>query len=187
MIVSKCQRMNNYMQFFALLITLLVSVTAVAAPIQATGSVDVFFSPVGGATEAVVREIRSAQKEILIQAYSFTSKPIAKALIDAAKRGVKIEAVLDKSNATAKYSAATFLDNACIPVLIDSAHAIAHNKIMIIDGATVITGSFNFTAAAENKNAENLLVIKGNPLLVESYLTNYLLHKAHSSHYRGRE
>jgi len=111
-----------------------------------------------------------ARQEILVQSYSFTSKPIAKALIDAKKRGVKIDTVLDKSNATAKYSAATFLYNAGIPVLIDDNHAIAHNKIMIIDRQILITGSFNFTAAAENKNAENLLVIKGNQKLTDQYM-----------------
>lgn len=155
------------MRFIALFLTLLISCAAIAAPIQSTGTIDVYYSPNGGATKAVVQEIRSARQEILVQAYSFTSKPIAKALIDARNRGVKIEAVLDKSNATAKYSAGTFLFNAGITVLIDSAHAIAHNKVMIIDKSTLITGSFNFTAAAENKNAENLLVFKGNQKLAD--------------------
>ena len=157
--------------------------TAISAPIPSTGTVEVFFSPHGGATDAIVSEIRAARQEVLIQAYSFTSKPIAKALLDARKRGVKIEAVLDKSNATAKYSAATFLSNAGIPVLIDSDHAIAHNKIIIIDRSTLITGSFNFTSAAETKNAENLLVLKGNKPLVEKYLQNFEAHKGHSTPY----
>jgi phosphatidylserine/phosphatidylglycerophosphate/cardiolipin synthase-like enzyme len=52
-------------------------------------------------------------------------------------------AVLDTSNQTEKYSAATFLVNAGIQTLIDDQHAIAHNKVMVIDSATVITGSFN--------------------------------------------
>ncbi|KAB0669111.1 phospholipase D family protein [Oryzomonas sagensis] len=160
-----------------------MAVSVSAAPLPSTGTVEAFFSPQGGTTEAVVSEIRGARQEVLVQAYSFTSKPIAKALLDARKRGVKIEAVLDKSNATAKYSAATFLANAGIPVLIDSAHAIAHNKIIIIDRATLITGSFNFTKAAEEKNAENLLVIKGNKPLMEKYLRNYEIHKAHSTPY----
>jgi phosphatidylserine/phosphatidylglycerophosphate/cardiolipin synthase-like enzyme len=102
--------------------------TAIAAPMPSTGTVEVFFSPHGGATDAIVNEIRAARQEILVQAYSFTSKPIAKALLEARKRGVKVEGVLDKSNATAKYSGATFLANAGIPVLIDSDHAIAHNN-----------------------------------------------------------
>jgi phosphatidylserine/phosphatidylglycerophosphate/cardiolipin synthase-like enzyme len=166
-----------------LLFSVLFAATAMAAPMPSTGTVEVFFSPSGGATEAIVSEIRGARQEVLVQAYSFTSKPIAKALLDAKRRGVKIEAVLDKSNATSKYSAATFLANAGIPVLIDSAHAIAHNKIMIIDRSTLITGSFNFTRAAEDKNAENLLVIKGNKPLVEKYLQNFEDHKGHSNPY----
>lgn len=163
----------------------LVALSAVtfAAPIPSIGTTEVFFSPKGGTTEAVIREIFAAKQEILIQAYGFTSKPIAKALLDAKKRGIRIEVVLDKSNDTAKYSTATFLYNAGIPVLIDDKHAIAH-KVMIIDRDTLITGSFNFTSAAEDKNAENLLVIKGNPELVEKYIRNYEVHKGHSVPYR---
>jgi len=171
------------MRLAAFLITLVLACAAIAAPIPSTGTVEVYFSPRGGATEAVVSEIAKAKTEILVQAYSFTSKPIAKALIDARKRGVRIEAVLDKSNATAKYSAATFLFNAGIPVVIDSSHAIAHNKVMIIDKATLITGSFNFTSAAEDKNAENLLVIKGNQKLTDQYIRNFEEHRQHSISY----
>jgi phosphatidylserine/phosphatidylglycerophosphate/cardiolipin synthase-like enzyme len=89
--------------------------------------------------------------------YSFTSPAIAKALADAKARGVNVEVILDKSQWTEKYSGATYLANHKIPVLIDDKHAIAHNKVMIIDGNTVITGSFNFTKAAEEKNAENVI------------------------------
>lgn len=175
----KIMRMRLLGLFFAISFSTVVY----AAPLPSTGTVEVFFSPNGGTTEAVVQEIHSARQEIRVQAYSFTSKPIAKALIDARKRGVRIEAVLDKSNATAKYSAATFLYNANIPVMIDNRHAIAHNKIMIIDRKTLITGSFNFTAAAENKNAENLLVIKGNQKLTDQYIHNYDVHREHSKPY----
>lgn len=152
-----------------------------AEPIPAAGTVEVFFSPEpGGAEAAIVRELDGAHKEILIQAYSFTNKRIARAIIEAKKRGLKIEAVLDKSNVTGKYSAAIFLSNAGVPVLIDSAHAIAHNKIMILDRQTIITGSYNFTAAAEKKNSENLLIIRGNPALASHYLINFDLHERHS-------
>lgn len=154
-----------------------------ASPIPANGTVEVYFSPRGGAQEAIVRVINGARKEILVQAYSFTSTPVAKALLEAHKRGVKVEAVLDKSQRREKYTGATFLSNAGIPVLIDDRHAIAHNKIMIIDGETLITGSFNFTKAAEEKNAENLLVIKGNSPLVDRYLKNYREHRGHSEKY----
>jgi phosphatidylserine/phosphatidylglycerophosphate/cardiolipin synthase-like enzyme len=127
--------------------------------------------------------VNAAKIQVLVQAYSFTSAPIAKAIVDTHKRGVKVLVVLDKSNETDKYSAATFLVNAGIQTLIDDQHAIAHNKAMVIDSATVITGSFNFTKAAEEKNAENLLVIKDAPELVKEYETNIHMHAAHSHPY----
>ncbi len=145
----------------------------------------VYFSPEGGATQAIVTAIERAQKSIYIQAYSFTSAPIAKALLGAQKRGVKVEAVLDKSNRTAKYSVADFLDHAGIPTFIDAAHTINHNKVMIIDEELVITGSFNFTKAAEYNNAENLLLLR-DPTLAAKYLENYRQHRAHSEPYQGK-
>jgi len=151
-----------------------------------TGTIDTYFSPRGGATEAIVNEITTAKSEILVQAYSFTSKPIAKALVDARKRGIRIEAVLDKSQRREKYTSADFIAHAGIPTYIDDRHAIAHNKIIIIDRATLITGSFNFTKAAEEKNAENLLVMKGNKPLVERYIRNFEEHKGHSEAYQGK-
>ena len=145
----------------------------------------VYFSPNGGCTEAIVREIDNAKSEILIQAYSFTSAPIAKALTSAFKRGVKVEAILDKSQRKERYTSATFISDAGIPTFIDDKHAIAHNKIMIIDRETVITGSFNFTKAAEEKNAENLLILK-NKELAKIYMENWEKHKEHSEKYEGR-
>jgi phosphatidylserine/phosphatidylglycerophosphate/cardiolipin synthase-like enzyme len=145
----------------------------------------VYFSPHGGCTEAIIREIDNAKTEILIQAYSFTSAPIAKALISAHKRGVKVEAILDKSQRSAKYTSATFLANSGIPTFIDARHAIAHNKIMMIDRETVITGSFNFTRAAEEKNAENLLIIKSKKL-AGFYIGNWNRHREHSERFEAR-
>jgi phosphatidylserine/phosphatidylglycerophosphate/cardiolipin synthase-like enzyme len=151
------------------------------------GSIRVYFSPNGGCTDAILSQINQAKTEILLQAYSFTSKPIAQGLIRAQKRGVRISAVLDKSNRSQKYSAATFLKNKEIPVFIDDKHAIAHNKIMIIDNRVVITGSFNFTAAAENKNAENLLILDDLPDLTRAYRENFQNHLRHAVPYLGLE
>jgi len=128
--------------------------------------------------------VNAAKTQILVQAYSFTSAPIAKALVDAHKRGVQVLAVLDKSNETEKYSAATFLVHAGIQTLIDDQHAIAHNKVMVIDSATILTGSFNFTKAAEEKNAENLLVITDAPELVKAYEANIRAHAGHAHPYQ---
>jgi phosphatidylserine/phosphatidylglycerophosphate/cardiolipin synthase-like enzyme len=146
---------------------------------------EVYFSPHGGCTEAIVKELDKAKSTILVQAYSFTSAPIAKALLNAHKRGVKVEVILDKSQRTDQYSSATFLYNSGIPVKIDAVHVIAHNKIMVIDEETVITGSFNFTKAAEENNAENLLVIRDKKL-AEKYIKNWQEHERHSEVYGGR-
>jgi len=151
------------------------------------GSIRVYFSPNGGCTDAILSEINQAKTEILLQSYSFTSQPIARALIRAKQRGVRISAVLDKSNRSQKYSAATFLKNMEIPVFIDDKHAIARNKIMIIDNRVVITGSFKFTAAAENKNAENLLILDDLPDLTRAYRENFQNQLRHAVPYLGPE
>ncbi len=145
----------------------------------------VYFSPHGGCTEAIIREIDRSKLEILVQAYSFTSQPIAKALFGAHKRGVKVQAILDKSQRSKKYTSATFLANVEIPTFIDSAHTIAHNKVIVIDRETVITGSFNFTRAAEERNAENLLIIKSKDL-ARPYIDNWNQHRDHSEPYQAR-
>ncbi len=168
---------------FLLLIFLIISI---AIPVQAQEKLawSVYFSPNGGCADAIVRELENAKTSILMQAYSFTSAPIAKALLNAHKEGVKVEVILDKSQLTEKYSSVKFLYNSGIPTMIDAAHAIAHNKVMIIDRETVITGSFNFTRSAEEKNAENLLVIKDETLAAK-YIGNWTLHAEHSEIYKG--
>lgn len=171
---------------FCTLLLLALHIPAHAEQLRCVGTMEVFFSPRGGATEAVVREIASARSEVLVQAYSFTSAPIAKALLDARKRGVRIEVVLDKSQRKEKYSSADFLAHGGIATYIDTRHAIAHNKVMIIDRTTLITGSFNFTKAAEERNAENLLLIRHNRPLVERYVRNLEEHRGHSERYPGR-
>jgi phosphatidylserine/phosphatidylglycerophosphate/cardiolipin synthase-like enzyme len=105
--------------------------------------------------------------------------------VEAHKRGVRTEIILDKSQRREKYSAADFTAHMGIPTYIDSVNGIAHNKIMVIDQETVITGSFNFTKAAEERNAENLLIIKSRELAKE-YLDNWEKHKNHSEKYEGR-
>jgi phosphatidylserine/phosphatidylglycerophosphate/cardiolipin synthase-like enzyme len=147
--------------------------------------IEVRFSPKGGCTEAIVREIESARSSILIQAFSFTSVPIAKAVVEAYKRGVHVEVILDSSQKTEKYTEVDYLHNHRVPLLIDSEHKIAHNKVMIIDGQTVITGSFNFTEQAEKRNAENLLVIR-DKILADQYTVNWKLHAEHSEQYVGK-
>lgn len=146
---------------------------------------EICFSPRGGCTEAIVSRINNAKSEIMIQAYSFTSKEIAAAIVKAHKNKIHVEIILDKSNRSAKYSAGDFTAHAGIPTYIDAKHAIAHNKIIIIDKETIITGSFNFTKAAEEKNAENVLILK-NKELAKVYIENWMKHREHSERYGGK-
>ena len=170
----------------AILLLLAFSSTSLAKDLHLKDvPVQLHFSPNGGATEAIVAALGRARTEILVQAYSFTSKDIAKALLDAHKRRVKVEIILDKSQRKEKYSSADFTAHAGIPTFIDDRHAIAHNKVMIIDREVVVTGSFNFTKAAEEKNAENLLIIPSKDLARE-YIENWQAHKAHLEQYQGR-
>jgi len=173
------------MKSFAIVLAAVLLSTALPAVDKPIPTPEVYFSPGGGCTEAIVAALGHAKQTVFVQAYSFTSAPIAKALTEAHARGVKVQVILDRSQKTEKYSSADFVAHAGIPCLIDSKHAIAHSKIMIIDEKTVITGSFNFTKAAEQKNAENLLVIQ-DPALAVKYLANWREHEKHSESYLGR-
>ena len=134
-------------QSIAIFLLLLLPLPSWAWPVE------IAFSPRGGATDLVVRTIDSAKSSIRVATYSFTSKPIATALLDAHKRGIDVRVLVDKSNATAWYTAATFLANQGVPVRVDYRYAIMHDKFIVVDGVTVEEGSFNYTAAAEKKNA----------------------------------
>jgi phosphatidylserine/phosphatidylglycerophosphate/cardiolipin synthase-like enzyme len=145
------------------------------------------FSPKGGCQDAILRELKAARREILVQAYSFTAEPLALAMVEAKKQGLTVEIVLDKSNELERYSDLHILMEQGMDVKIDHDHPIAHNKIIIIDKSTLITGSFNFTNQAENENAENLLIIKGHPELVARYRENFFKHREHAKPAQIRE
>jgi phosphatidylserine/phosphatidylglycerophosphate/cardiolipin synthase-like enzyme len=171
-----------------LILPLCIGGTAPVEPAEGVGTrpsprIEVYFSPNGGCTDAIVTQIDSAVKSIHVQAYLFETDRIAKALVAAKERGVTVIAVLDRWNERDKYSAADILNNAAISTYIDDDHETAHDKIMIIDNQTLITGSFNFTVAAEKKNAENLLIIRDAPDLMRKYQENFEKHKSHSYGY----
>jgi phosphatidylserine/phosphatidylglycerophosphate/cardiolipin synthase-like enzyme len=152
----------------------------------ARAEIEVYFSPGGGCADAIVKAIESATNNIRVQAYEFTSPKIAQALITAKARGVNVRMLLDKNQQSdrSQYDAKRFLRQARINIRLDKAHAIAHNKVIIIDGTKVITGSYNFTKAAENENAENVLIIS-NPAIAAQYMTNWQAHASHSAPYNN--
>ena len=145
----------------------------------AAGTTEVYFSPEGGCTDAIVRELRKASRSVHVQAFSFTSLPIARALVDATRRGVEVAVIFDQGIVQEPHAAMEILSQGGVPWVLDREHSIAHNKVMVIDDATVVTGSFNFTTAAEHHNAENVLVIH-DPELAARYQSNWRLHQAHS-------
>lgn len=144
----------------AIISVALSSPVAFANSFKATGTCEVYFSPKGGATQATVSQIQKAKSEIKVLAFYFTSKPITQAIEDARRRGVNVRMVLDRSQPTARGNRIKELQDSGAEIRIDATHPIMHNKVIIIDSETVITGSFNFSATAETRNAENLLICK---------------------------
>jgi phosphatidylserine/phosphatidylglycerophosphate/cardiolipin synthase-like enzyme len=142
------------------------------------------FVPNGPACESLlVNTINNTRSSLLIQAYSFTSPPIAEAVVNVFKRGLDVRVIVDKSQVSEKYTSATFLKNVGIPVVIDTKPAIAHNKVMIFDQLSVFTGSFNFTRSAQDRNAENGLVIHDDTDIVKAYTNNWTnRHQLASAH-----
>jgi phosphatidylserine/phosphatidylglycerophosphate/cardiolipin synthase-like enzyme len=141
---------------------------------------EVRFSPRGGCTELVVREVGSAKKSVHVLAYSFTSAPIGDALLAAHRRGVDVAVVLDAGERHAARCQGPRLGEAGVMVAYDARHSIMHDKVVLIDGGEVLTGSFNFTASAEHSNAENLLLLRDSDL-ARRYAAEFDLHRAHAA------
>lgn len=132
---------------------ILASSAYAGQPVEA--KVSICFTPAEQCEGKIIEAIDRARLSIRVQAYGFTSLPIIHALQRAAGRGVEVLAILDKTNER-KYSGATLLEAAGVPVWIDFEPAIAHNKVIVIDGRLTIGGSYNYTAAAQRRNAENV-------------------------------
>ena len=144
------------------------------APFAPRASYALCFVPDGAPCDALlISTINATRRSLRIQAYSFTSASIAQAVKRAHDRGVDVQVIVDQSQVSARYSSATFLKNAGIPVMVDTRPAIAHNKVMIFDHRAVFTGSFNFTKAAQERNAENGILIRDDPVLVKAYDENW--------------
>ena len=105
-------------------------------------------------------------------AYTLTCPDIFQALVRAFERGVDVKILIDKSQLSAPSSQLSFFVQNGVPLFIDSTIGIAHNKVMIIDEALILTGSYNWSRAANTRNAENLLFIR-DPSLVELYKQNW--------------
>jgi phosphatidylserine/phosphatidylglycerophosphate/cardiolipin synthase-like enzyme len=139
-----------------------------------------FFSPDGGCTRAVTSEMAGARHSIHLQGFTFTSPQIATALMEAHRRGIDVQVLLDAGAAADYRTQVQQLHQAGIPIYVDAKHAAAHSKVVLIDTQTLITGSFDFTPAAETDNAENLLILHDQPRLQAAYEDNFRSHLTHS-------
>lgn len=149
----------------------------------AEDGLSVYFSPGGGCTEAIVREITNARQSVYVQAHQFTSAPIGKALVAAHQRGLDVRVLLDRKKGDGNQAQISRLTEAAVPTFGDGRHHTAHNKVMIIDHHLVITGSFNLTWESESDNAENIVLIDGKPKIAAAYEANFKDHLGHSSPY----
>ncbi len=144
------------------------------SPVLLCCDVSVYFSPSREVLDALLEELDSAEKSVLVCVYTFTSRKLAYSLVNARQRGVDVRVIVDKkSNENNQFAKAGFLMSNGIKVKIISGlkassprdwDGIMHNKFAIIDSSTLVTGSMNWTASAVAKNYENLLIMKSCPV-----------------------
>lgn len=151
-------------------------------PASSEDGVSVYFSPNGGCTEAIVREIGNASQCVYVQAAQFTSSAIAKALVSAKERGLDVRVIIDRKKDNEKSEAERLVDGG-VPTFSDGVHHTAHNKVILIDHHLIFTGSFNLTLESELENAENLVLIRDKPRLVAAYEAKFKEHLSHSTKY----
>jgi phosphatidylserine/phosphatidylglycerophosphate/cardiolipin synthase-like enzyme len=179
------------------LLTLLLTLATPAGAADTLGpapaQVSVCFVPEQECDTPIIHAIQAARTAIRVQAYGFTAQPILQALAAAKAQGIDVQVILDKSddrpptaNPPRKITGARFTAAANIPTWIDDSVAIAHSKVIIIDGHLVIGGSYNYTASAERRNAENVTFIDA-PVVAAFYLANWNTRQAASRPSRLQE
>ncbi len=145
--------------------------------VPADGQIEIAFAPMPqrSAERLVIKLIDSAQMSLFMAAYEMTSKPIADAMCAAAARGVAVSAVLDnRSNPHGEgRSKRDYMLGCGIAVKTDSRYAIMHDKFIVVDGRHVETGSFNYTFAAAQRNAENAIVVWNNSGMADKYASEF--------------
>jgi len=140
------------------------TVTTTVTSLQPSGEVvGVCFSPKGGCASQVAYWIGRANSSVHVLIYSFTLSNIGDALLQAKNKGVDVKVVFEKSQVS-QYSQYFRLTSAGLNVRNDTNPDLMHDKVAIIDGYIVITGSFNWSNAAEDDNNENMVIIKSSDL-----------------------
>lgn len=165
---THCKRIRSIVAIIPMLFILIAPAVAAGEMRFAIG-----FSPKGDALQIILDAINAAEESIQVAAYSFTSKPVATALLDAHKRGVAVNVVADSGSNKNRYTAVTFLANQGVPVRVNGEYGKLHHKFMIIDQRHLETGSFNYNAAAADRNAENVLLLRDVPDIARIYMNEW--------------
>lgn len=157
-----------------------------AAPAGHPARVEAWFTPGDDVARVIAQRIAAARERVQVQAYLFTHRGIAAALAKAARRGVVVEVIGDaRQHESGGLPVLKGLDRAGARIWLSSDHAAFHNKVVLVDAGTadavVVTGSYNFTQAAQEKNAENVVVISGSPAVAARFARDFERHRARAS------
>jgi len=127
-----------------------------------------YFAPEDGVADKIIARLAQAKQSIHFLAFSFTSDPIGSAMLARAKAGVSVAGVFETTGSETQFSEYGKMRKAKLDVLQDGNPYVMHHKVIIIDGRTVIFGSFNFSNNADKDNDENLLIID-DPVLAQAF------------------
>lgn len=142
---------------------------------SAEPNIQVGFSPEGSARQLVLDTLGSAKHSIQMLAYAFQARDITQALVEARQRGVDVKVVIDKKRnlGKASRSAMDFVVRNGVQLRTSDHFHLQHDKVIIVDGSTVQTGSFNYAPSAETANSENVLVIRDMPQVARQYIAHW--------------
>ena len=163
---------KNYIYIIALILILglgifLIYYLEARGGSDRTPDISASFSPGGGISKQIIKEINNSKLSIDIAMYSFTKSDIAQALVNARKRGVIVRIIMDDGRSkTGNSKFRYFLSNNVNQKLVEPT---MHNKFAVIDGKLLITGSYNWTNSAEKRNFENILFIRNSPEVIKKY------------------
>jgi len=155
------------------ILAFLVLILSITISISTLAKTEVYFSLYDNPQKEIIKNINQAKAFINIAMYIFTDREIALPLIKARERGVKVRLYLDKDQVGYKYSQSRFLVQKGIKTRISSNNYIMHNKFAIIDNRLLLTGSYNWTFSANNRNDENLMVIT-DPEIIEIFQNQFI-------------
>ncbi len=134
--------------------------------------IETYFSPEDEVASHVIPILQDAESSIYFMAFSFTDDDISRQLLDKHRAGLTVQGVMEGRNAGGMGSDFDALHKAGVDVLKDGNPYVMHHKVIIVDEAIVITGSYNFTANAAESNDENLLIIH-NPAIAAVYMQEF--------------